>query len=165
MPKAIYICDSCKNPLELVASEAYPANMVYAPPNSTSFYYRCRHCAMLLYGEDLPGKPIDWQVLEEQTWEGRIKGLEERKERNALREEKEKLVAEKPELVGRIEKAEEQVVGLDNVLQELRSKVQALSDRYDEQSEKRSQIAEALDTDRERLTHIEERLKDLAHIK
>ena len=165
MPRAIYICDSCQQPLELIASEAYPANMVYAPPNSTSFYYRCEQCNILLYGEGLPGKPIEWQELDEQVWEGRIKGVKERRERGALREEKEHLLAEKPEVIHRIEAAEEKLNNLDNILQDLRTKVQALSDRYDEQSAKREQLQRALEADRQRFMEIEDRLKGLIHIK
>lgn len=165
MPKPIYLCDSCQKPLELVGTETYPANMVYASPNSTSYYYRCQHCDIMLYGEELPGKPVEWQQLDEKVWEGRIKGLEERKERVILRQEKEKLLAEKPEVARRIEAAEEKVVSLDTILQDLRAKVQALSDKYDEQAEKRDQLARALDADRQRLAEIEERLKELIHIK
>jgi len=165
MPTAIFICDACKNPLELIASETYPANMVYAPPNSTSFYYRCEHCGVLLYGEGLPGKPIEWQELDKQVWEGRIKGLEERKERIALKEEKDKLLAEQPEVTGRIETAEEKITGMDKALNDLRTKVQTLTDQYDEQSARRNQLQRALDADRKRLAEIEERLKKLSHIK
>lgn len=165
MPIAIYVCDICKKPLEHVASEAYPANMVYAAPNTTSYYYKCDQCAKLLYGEELSGKPIEWQELDEQTWEGRMKGLEERKERNVLREEKEKLLAEKPEVARRIEETAEKIKGLDAILEDLRSKVQALSDKYDEQTERRNQLQRSLDADRPRLAEIDERLKELIHIK
>jgi len=165
MPIAIYVCDTCKKPLDLVASEGYPANMVYATPNATSYYYKCEQCGNLLYGEELPGKPIEWQELDKQTWEGRMKGLEERKERIALREEKEKLLAERPEVVRRIEEAEGKASELDRVLENLRIKVQALSDKYDEQAEKRNQLQQELDFNRPRLAEIDERLKELIHIK
>ncbi|MCX8011622.1 MAG: hypothetical protein N3A64_00490 [Desulfobacterota bacterium] len=100
MPVVQYLCDHCGKVLEKIVSEKYPANLTYSPPNTISHFFQCSasDCtAKFIAWEEESGKLI-WELKEEETFQNILKGVNERKERAMLKEEKEKLIQEKAQL-------------------------------------------------------------------
>ena len=167
MPVAQYLCDSCKNVLEKLASEEYPVNMTYAPPHTTSHLFQCgnKECgSYFLAIEDGTGK-WQWEVKEDEVFKNILKGVQERQQRTALREEKERLQQEKSQLEKMITENPKKIKVIKQEMDTIKIQVNKLTDEYEERSNQCESLEEAVKKGNKRLEEIEKRLGELAHVK
>ena len=167
MPVAQYLCDHCGKLLQEVASEQYPANMTYAPPNTTSRLYQCtdRNCnAKFVAHEEESGK-WNWEAKEEEAFKNILKGVNERQERNALKEEKDKVSQEKAQIEKMMSENPQKISVIKKEMDTIKAQVNKLTDEYEERSKQCNNLDEALKKGRKRLEEIDKRLKELIHIK
>ena len=167
MPVAQYLCDNCSGLLEEIATEKYPANMTYAPPDTTSHLFQCTNTdcnAKFIANEDKEGK-LDWEAKDEATFKNILKGVNERQERNVLKEEKEKLSQEKVQIEKMMTENPQKISVLKKEMGNIKDQVNKLTDEYEERSKQCANLDEALKKGRKRLEEIDKRMKELIHIK
>jgi len=167
MPVAQYLCDNCKRVLEEVASEKHPANMTYSPPNTTSYLFKCTSNGCNSYFvafEDRSGK-WEWETRTKEVFENILKGINERREREALKEEKDKLQQEKVMLEKMVTENPKKVKVIKEEMDNIKTQVNKLTDEYEERSNQCENLEEAVRKGKTRLEEIEKRLIELMHIK
>ena len=167
MPVAQFLCDECKSILEELASEQYPANMTYALPNTTSHLFRCSNpdCTACFVALENGSGKWQWGSKEEHVFENIYRGVQERQERVALKEEKERLQQEKVALEKMITENPKKIAVLRQEMENLKTQVNKLTDEYEERSNQCENFEEAVVKGRKRLEDIEKRMIVLAHIK
>jgi hypothetical protein len=167
MPVAQYLCDNCQSVLEKLASEQYPANMTYAPPNTRSHLFKCSSddcTSRFVAVEDGAGK-MDWETKEEDVFNNIFNGIKERQERGELKEEKERLQSEKAELEKMIDDNPKKIEVIKREMENIKTQVNKMTDEYEERSNQCGDLEEAVRKGKSRLDDIEKRLHDLMHIK
>jgi chromosome segregation ATPase len=167
MPVAQYLCDSCEKVLEKISSEKYPANMTYAPPNTTSHFFQCTNTscnAKFIAYEEESGK-LNWDLKDEENFKNILKSVNERQERTVLKDEKEKLSQEKAQVERMLNENPQKISVLKQDMENIKIQVNKLTDEYEERSVQSTNLEEALKKGRLRLEEIEKRLRELIHIK
>ena len=167
MPVAQYLCDDCGNILEEIATEKYPANMTYAPPNTTSHFFQCTNTdcnAKFIAVEDKIGK-WNWELKDEEAFRNILKGVNERQERTVLKEEKEKLSQEKAQIEKMMAENPQKIAVIKKEMENIKTQVNKLTDEYEERGQQCANLDEAIKKGRKRLEEIDKRLKELIHIK
>jgi chromosome segregation ATPase len=167
MPVAQYLCDKCSGVLEKTASEKHPANLTYAPPNTTSYFFQCAaaNCgAKFIAFEEESGK-FNWAMKDEEAYRNILKGVNERLERTALKDEKEKLTQEKAQLDKMIADNPRKISILREEMENLKTQVKKLTDDYEEKATQAHNLEEAMTKGRKRSDDIDKRLKELIHVK
>lgn len=167
MPKAQYLCDTCGNLLEEIVSEKYPANMTYAPPNTTSHFFQCSNTecnAKFIAAENESGK-WSWEIKEEEAFRNILKGVNERLERTVLKEEKEKLTQEKAQIERMLSENPQKISVIKKEMENVKIQVNKLTDEYEERNKQCEHLEGAVKKGKNRLEEIDKRLKELIHIK
>ena len=167
MPVAQYLCDTCGTILEEVAVEKHPANMTYAPPNTTSHLFQCKNTACnakFIASEEASGK-LTWEQKDEEAFKSILKSVNERQERNNLKEEKEKLGQEKSQIERMLAENPQKISVIKKEMENIKMQVNKLTDENEERSTQISNLEDALKKGQTRLEEIEKRLKELIHIK
>lgn len=167
MPVAQYLCDNCGKVLEEVANEKHPANMTYAPPNTTSHFFQCSNgeCkAKFIAHEDEIGK-WTWENKGQEVYDNILKGVHERQQRTVLKEEKEKITQERMQIEKMLAENPQKIAIIKKEMDNLKAQVSKLTDEYEERSQQCANLDEAMKKGRRRLEEIDKRLKELVHIK
>jgi chromosome segregation ATPase len=167
MPIAQYLCDHCGKVLEEIATEKYPANMTYAPPNTISHFFQCAdtNCnAKFIAHEEESGK-WNWEAKDQEAFKNILKGVNERQARLALKAEKEKLVQEKVQIEKMMAENPKKISIIRKEMENIKVQVNKLTDEYEERSKQCANLDEAIKKGRKRLEEIDKRLKELIHIK
>lgn len=167
MPVAQFLCDNCGNVLEKIASEKYPANMTYAPPNTISHFFQCAgtNCNTKFVAFEEESGKWNWTVKDEEAFKNILKGVNERLERTVLKEEKEKLSQEKGELEKMINENPKKISIIRQEMESIKTQVKKLTDDYEEKATQANNLEEAIKKGRKRFEEIDKRLKELIHIK
>ena len=167
MPVAQYLCDSCSKVLEKIISEQYPANMTYAPPNTTSHFFQCMNAScnakFIAYEEE--SSKLTWDLKDEENFKSILKSANERQERTVLKEEKGKLAQEKAQIERMVNENPQKISIIKKDMENIKIQVNNLTDEYEERSVQIANLEEALKKGRLRLEEIEKRLRELIHIK
>lgn len=167
MPVAQYLCDNCKNVLDEVGSEKYPANMTYSPPHTISHLFRCTSngCnSHFVAFEDSTGR-WQWETREKHVFNKILEGINERREREALKEEKGKLQQEKAQLEKMVTENPKKISVIKGEMDNIKTQVNKLTDEYEERSIQCENLEEAVSKGKKRLEEVEKRLIELMHIK
>ena len=167
MPVAQYLCDHCGKILEEVISEKYPANMTYAPPHTTSRFFRCTNTSCnskFIASEEESGKFI-WDLKDEETFKNILKSANERQEHTVLKEEKEKLTQEKSQIERMLAENPQKILIIKKEMDNLKIQVNKLTDEYEERSVQAGNFEEAVKKGKLRLEEIDKKLRELMHIK
>lgn len=167
MPVAQYLCDNCGKVLEKIVSEKYPANMTYAPPNTTSHLFQCTNTACnskFIASEEGSGKFI-WDLKEEEAFKNILKSVNERQERTILKEEKEKLTQEKAQIERMLTENPPKISIIKKEMENVKMQVNKLTDEYEERAVQAGNLEEAIKKGKLRLEEIDKRLRELIHIK
>ena len=118
--KVLYVCDEKHNdrdiPLELEETVPYPENMQYGEKDSVHYYYQCPFCFKTYLAYQRVGKPIEWNILDNEVWEKRINNVRNarvstlRKELDEQKKEIERKHSEIAKLLKEIVKRKEEVI-------------------------------------------------------
>ena len=167
MPVAQYLCDHCGKVLEKIVSEKYPANRTYAPPNTTSHFFQCTNTSCnskFIASEEESGKFI-WDLKDEEAFRNILKSVNDRQERVALKEEKEKLTQEKAQIERMMAENPQKISVIKKELENVKMQVNKLTDEYEERTVQVGNLEEAIKKGKLRSEEIDKRLRELIHVK